>query len=328
MRRAGLRRGQGAETGTVTFNQRFGSAWLSLNIHLHLLVLDGAYTFTGGDPRFHRARAPTVDELECLLDALIRRIVRTLMRAGVLVADPEEEGGSPYLNLERPDDDALATIEGASVRYRIAVGPIAGRKTLRLQVPGLTAQLGESAKPLTMARAGFSLNASVACRAEERKKLERLCRYVARPPLALGRLGRDGRVVHRLKRAFRDGTTEFLFEPLDFLARLAALVPRPRSHLVRSRRPRPERSPPPTRCADTGAQARAPRRRARAGPEAHTDELDAAPALRVRHRAAPVPALRCSIAHAGGDYRPEGDRRHPRTHRHSRRTRPPPFASS
>ena len=55
-------------------------------------------------------------------------------------------------------------------------------------------------------------------------------------------------VVHRLKRPFRDGTSEFcctgrdecrgrqdagsgLFEPLDFLARLAALVARPRSHL-------------------------------------------------------------------------------------------------
>ena len=43
----------------------------------------------------------------------------------------------------------------------------------------------------------------------------------------------DGLVVHRLERPFRDGTTQFLFEPLDFLARLAALVPRPRSHLVR-----------------------------------------------------------------------------------------------
>ncbi len=88
---------------------------------------------------------------------------------------------------------------------------------------------------MTATRDGFSLNAAVACRAGERKKLERLCRYVARPPLALERLGRDGDglVVHRLKRPYHDGTTEFLFEPLDFLARLAALVPRPRSHLIR-----------------------------------------------------------------------------------------------
>jgi len=233
-RRAGLRAGADAETGVVTFIQRFGSA-LNLNIHLHLLALDGAYTFAAGRPRFHRARAPTNDEIERLLDALIRRVVRTLTRAGALVVDADEEGASPYLNLERPDDDALAVLESASVRYRIAVGPIAGRKTLRLQAPGAAGIETRVTKRLTATRDGFSLNASVACGAGERRKLERLCRYVARPPLALERLGRDGDglVVHRLKRPFHDGTTEFVFEPLDFLARLAALVPRPRSHLLR-----------------------------------------------------------------------------------------------
>ena len=115
------------------------------------------------------------------------------------------------------------------------MGPIAGRKTLRLQAAGAVGARVEPAKALTATRDGFSLNAAVACRAGERKKLERLCRYVARPPLALERLrlDGDGLVVHELKRPFRDGTTEFLFEPLDFLARLAALVPRPRSHLLR-----------------------------------------------------------------------------------------------
>lgn len=39
--------------------------------------------------------------------------------------------------------------------------------------------------------------------------------------------------MHELKRPFRDATTQCLFEPLDFLARLAALIPRPRSHLIR-----------------------------------------------------------------------------------------------
>ena len=43
----------------------------------------------------------------------------------------------------------------------------------------------------------------------------------------------DGLVVHTLKHPFRDGTTHVLFEPLDFIARLAALVPRPRTHLLR-----------------------------------------------------------------------------------------------
>jgi len=37
----------------------------------------------------------------------------------------------------------------------------------------------------------------------------------------------DGRVQWQLKRPFRDGTTHFVFTPEDFIARLAALVPRP-----------------------------------------------------------------------------------------------------
>ncbi len=41
-----------------------------------------------------------------------------------------------------------------------------------------------------------------------------------------------GLVVHELEPLFRDGTAEFPFEPLDFLARPATLVPRPRSHLT------------------------------------------------------------------------------------------------
>jgi hypothetical protein len=40
-------------------------------------------------------------------------------------------------------------------------------------------------------------------------------------------------VVYQLKAPHHDGTTHFVFEPLDFLARLAALVPRPRGNLVR-----------------------------------------------------------------------------------------------
>ena len=101
IRRAGLRVGAGARTGAVTLIQRFTSA-LNLNNHLHLLVLDGAYTFTAGRARFHRARVPTNDEIERLLDVLIRRIVRTLTRAQALVAGPEEEGAQPYLHSNGP----------------------------------------------------------------------------------------------------------------------------------------------------------------------------------------------------------------------------------
>jgi hypothetical protein len=39
-------------------------------------------------------------------------------------------------------------------------------------------------------------------------------------------------VVHALRRRWRDGTSAVVFEPLDFVARLAALVPRPRAHVL------------------------------------------------------------------------------------------------
>ena len=86
-----------------------------------------------------------------------------------------------------------------------------------------------------MADSSNYFNGAVSGEANERGKLERLCRYMSRPAIAEQRLSvdGDGRVVYELKRPFRDGTTHVLFEPHDFIARLAALVPRPRTHLIR-----------------------------------------------------------------------------------------------
>jgi hypothetical protein len=86
-----------------------------------------------------------------------------------------------------------------------------------------------------VARDGFSLNAAVACAPQQRDRIERLCRYITRPALALDRLSTNaaGQVLYQLKTPYRDGTTHFVFEPIEFLARLAALVPRPRANLVR-----------------------------------------------------------------------------------------------
>jgi hypothetical protein len=83
--------------------------------------------------------------------------------------------------------------------------------------------------------AGFSLHAGVATRAHEREKLERLCRYIARPAVCTKRLSltRHGKVRYELKTPYSDGTTHILFEPMDFIAHLAALIPRPRVNLTR-----------------------------------------------------------------------------------------------
>ncbi len=42
-----------------------------------------------------------------------------------------------------------------------------------------------------------------------------------------------GQVVLKLKTPRRDGTTHLVMSPLEFMQRLAALVPRPRLHLIR-----------------------------------------------------------------------------------------------
>ena len=42
-----------------------------------------------------------------------------------------------------------------------------------------------------------------------------------------------GQVVLRLKTPWRNGTTHIVMSPLEFRQRLAALVPRPRLHLIR-----------------------------------------------------------------------------------------------
>jgi len=62
-----------------------------------------------------------------------------------------------------------------------------------------------------------------------------LCRYITRPAIANERLKRNraGQVVLQLKSPYKDGTTHIVMEPLEFMERLAALVPRPRLHLIR-----------------------------------------------------------------------------------------------
>ncbi len=62
-----------------------------------------------------------------------------------------------------------------------------------------------------------------------------LCRYITRPVIANERLGlnRAGQVVLTLKTPYREGTTHIVMSLLEFIQRLAALVPRPRLHLIR-----------------------------------------------------------------------------------------------
>ncbi|MBK7644621.1 MAG: transposase [Planctomycetes bacterium] len=106
-----------------------------------------------------------------------------------------------------------------------------------MAVPTLrSVSLTSNAPASRLVRVTFSssLHAKVRIEAQDREGLERLCRYIARPPIKVERLSLapDGRVIYGLRRHWRDGTSAIAFEPLDFIARLAALVPRPRAHLL------------------------------------------------------------------------------------------------
>jgi hypothetical protein len=227
---AGLTHAQ-AHTGAVTLIQRFGSA-ANLNIHLHCLLLDGVYRLTDGVPVFQPVPAPTTEQLQTVLTRIITRLLKVLTRKGALT---EEDHEIPYL--ADPDaDPALALLHAAACTYRIALGPRAGQKVLTWKDPSLRSASPEVPPSQGCVSAqGFSLHADTRCGPQQRQKLERLCRSITRPALGHKRLSRTraGEVVLQLKTPYRDGTTHLVMTPLEFLQRLAALVPRPRLHLIR-----------------------------------------------------------------------------------------------
>ncbi len=218
-----------AQTGAVTLIQRFGSA-LNLNVHFHMLFLDGVYTDTKyGKTRFQRVNAPDQQGLEELVHIIVHRVAGFLEREGILERDEENS----YLNLEEGDEDPMQQVLGCSVSYRIAIGPQQGRKVFTLQT--IPAWEEDNRFAQVAKESGFSLHAGVAAEAWERQKLERLCRYISRPAVSEKRLSLtpSGNIRYQLKTPYSDGTTHVIFEPLDFIAKLAALVPKPRVNLSR-----------------------------------------------------------------------------------------------
>jgi len=216
------------QTGMVTALQRAGGA-LNVNVHFHTLLLDGVFTEgPEGALTFHPAPGPSDAEVAAALATIRHRVQRLLVRRGLAPAD--EATGADRLVDESP---VLAGIVGASVQGRVALGPRAGARVRRLgdaRDPAAVTSRGPRQAHLD----GFDLHANVWVPAHDRAGTERLCRYVLRPPFAQERLRRrgDGRIALELKRAWHDGTRELVFEPLEFLERLAAMTPRPETNLL------------------------------------------------------------------------------------------------
>ena len=129
----------------------------------------------------------------------------------------------------------MTPLQAAAANYRIAQGPRAGRKVLSLKLASRRPARGNESSALCANAHGFSLHAGVRCAADDLRGLEQLCRYITRPAIANERLSvnRAGQIVLKLKTAWRDGTSHHVMTPMEFMQRLAALVPRPRLHLIR-----------------------------------------------------------------------------------------------
>jgi hypothetical protein len=186
----------------------------------------------GAAPVFRHVPAPTGTELQALVQQIAVRIGKVLEQQGLIERDMENAWLAAQ-GESGPLDDLI----GHSITYRIAVGPRAGQKLFTLQtVPAREPESEQQGDGRGVANAdGFSLHAGLDIQPHQREKLERLCRYVSRPPIAVERLALTsaGQVRYQLKNAYRDGTTHIVLEPLDLMAGLAALVPPPRMHLTR-----------------------------------------------------------------------------------------------
>ena len=144
-------------------------------------------------------------------------------------AEPEEAD-----TLQR-DEPLLAELYSASILGRVATGPRAGRRIARagdgFDLENAAMKSGRCCASIK----GFSVHAGVCVPARDRIRLERLLRYAARPPLSTERLSLlpDGRLLYRLKRRWSNGTTHVIYEPMELMERLAALVPPPRFNITR-----------------------------------------------------------------------------------------------
>ena len=214
---------KGAKPGSVTFIQRFGSA-LNLNVHFHTLFADGVFHKNAdGFSEFFRLPEPSEEELYFLAAKIKDRVLKIIDRLGL--NDHDQMGF---------DEDALKQMSAMSIGHKAAYGERAGNNLKRYGIKKIEVD-PEDNDPYSANVEGFSLNARVWIWGKDREKLEKLIRYMARGPVATARLTENfpNTLLYKMKTRWRDGTTHVSFSYLDFIARLAALIPPPKMNMIR-----------------------------------------------------------------------------------------------
>jgi hypothetical protein len=221
-----------AHTGAVTFVQRFDSA-LRLNVHAHTIALDGVYLRAqdSQELRFVALPEPTQQEVTDLARRVANRIQKVLNKSGRWLDDEQGAHSADPLAEKEP---VLSSCYQAAAQGKELLGERAGQPTLRLVSPPPERTTARSTGLVAEVR-GVNIHAQTAIDGRDRKRLERLCRYIARPPIAQDRLEQmpDGRLRYTMKKTWSDGTHALVFEPLDLIARVVALIPPPRFHMLR-----------------------------------------------------------------------------------------------
>jgi len=138
-----------AQCGAVTAIQRFGSA-LNLNLHYHVLVLDGVFHQASGaaSPTFRAIKAPTTEDITELTRKIQKRIVRLFERRGLF--DDDREASS--------DEQSLVGSYAASSRGRIGFGENSGKLHQRL-LSDAPVQAGKAERAANIS--GFDLHANL-----------------------------------------------------------------------------------------------------------------------------------------------------------------------
>ena len=213
----------GARCGAVSFVSRAGGA-VNLNIHFHDLVLDGVYECEGDRAVFRRVVAPRPEDLSWVVRRFGERALRWLRRHGLLDDRSREERSN-----EAPEATAL----DACAQLALRIGPLETVGPRGRATPGEDEEAAFAPRPGGRWSAEwerFRVHAGVRLAAGDDEGREQLCRSASRPGIALGRMTLldDGRIAYRVRHPFGPHGMHRVMTPLEFLARLAAIVPPPR----------------------------------------------------------------------------------------------------
>ena len=143
----------------MTFVQRFNSE-LGLNIHFHLVGLDGVYAAGPyGAPQFHELPPPEDAEVLQAVTLIAGRVQGMTQRRGL-----EDEADTLLEN-----DPGLAALYASAVRGRIASGPNAGNRVASFGGDRIDGDSLEAmSSPRCAAVAGFNLHGNERLRVQAR----------------------------------------------------------------------------------------------------------------------------------------------------------------